>query len=175
MLQKRLFQFTPLREGRRGVHGADKPGQTHFNSRPSARGDRILHTKHNTRGLFQFTPLREGRRPMCTSAAARETFQFTPLREGRPSAASSSKKSPQISIHAPPRGATSPHRTAPSLPPISIHAPPRGATRRKEKQKQRFQFQFTPLREGRHLMHKQPMQSQYFNSRPSARGDLRVG
>ena len=150
MLQKRLFQFTPLREGRRGVHGADKPGQTHFNSRPSARGDRILHTKHNTRGLFQFTPLREGRRPMCTSAAARETFQFTPLREGRPSAASSSKKSPQISIHAPPRGATSPHRTAPSLPPISIHAPPRGATVRDAGRTQHAdEFQFTPLREGR--------------------------
>ena len=36
------------------------------------------------------------------------------------------------------------------LPDISIHAPPRGATRRILRRALRLQFQFTPLREGRH-------------------------
>ena len=58
--RKNIFQFTPLREGRRK---ATKDKKT---TRP-----------------FQFTPLREGR-PRCAGTAARPTiFQFTPLREGR--------------------------------------------------------------------------------------------
>ena len=35
-----------------------------------------------------------------------------------------------------------------------------------------LQFQFTPLREGRHADGKQEAQATYFNSRPSARGDI---
>ena len=79
-----LFQFTPLREGRRGVLARQGVHTPHFNSRPSARGDLqaaggngkenciSIHapprgaTRHDAhrRGLvgFQFTPLREGRR-----------------------------------------------------------------------------------------------------------------
>ena len=38
-----LFQFTPLREGRRRCRPAQSTTQ-HFNSRPSARGDRIERT-----------------------------------------------------------------------------------------------------------------------------------
>ena len=77
-----LFQFTPLREGRRpfvlcpsvdlliSIHapprGATSPLQLastsyDFNSRPSARGDNGVGTRFQ-RLLFQFTPLREGRR-----------------------------------------------------------------------------------------------------------------
>ena len=59
-----LFQFTPLREGRR------------------SRRNRAASTFR-----FQFTPLREGRpvyRPNCFNASI---FQFTPLREGRRSRA----------------------------------------------------------------------------------------
>ena len=59
-----------------------------------------------------------------------------------------------ISIHAPPRGATDDHDKQPPQGDISIHAPPRGAT---------------PTRtatSGR---------PEYFNSRPSARGDAMRG
>ena len=122
-----VFQFTPLREGRR-KHGVSpiKPG------------------------IFQFTPLREGRRTLYRylmlayiisihapprGATRKELFeqhmmefQFTPLREGRlrrlpPSCPSRTyfnsrpsargdrgdecdAQSQKISIHAPPRGAT---------------------------------------------------------------------
>ena len=55
-----LFQFTPLREGRR----------------------LCIKTVYNEL-LFQFTPLREGR-PMANAQYLLDViFQFTPLREGR--------------------------------------------------------------------------------------------
>ena len=57
---------------------------------------------------------------------------------------------PAISIHAPPRGATSKYFCPYRCRFISIHAPPRGATRPHENGLNHFQFQFTPLREGRH-------------------------
>ena len=54
-----LFQFTPLREGRRSSASHPTRG-IYFNSRPSARGDSAaLFEQH--RQIFQFTPLREGR------------------------------------------------------------------------------------------------------------------
>ena len=78
-----------------------------------------------------------------------------------------------ISIHAPPRGATCPLVMPRSVTmPISIHAPPRGATWRCwEKEPTREEFQFTPLREGRHHQHPANLPVEDFNSRPSARGD----
>ena len=36
---KSLFQFTPLREGRRSAGGLPAAPAVYFNSRPSARGD----------------------------------------------------------------------------------------------------------------------------------------
>ena len=100
-----LFQFTPLREGRRCF--IVRP--------PSCRGISIHApprgaTRHSCRTVaahtFQFTPLREGRRWRGAPGIAREifnsrpsargdckpflllsaaiVFQFTPLREGRP-------------------------------------------------------------------------------------------
>ena len=56
---------------------------------------------------------------------------------------------------------------------ISIHAPPRGATRTTRRSLYADVFQFTPLREGRPSTGNPAVQCQYFNSRPSARGDLR--
>ena len=79
-------------------------------------------------------------------------FQFTPLREGRRKLFRLIFCNLSISIHAPPRGATrcfSPLRPFFHL--ISIHAPPRGATA---------------------LLSAGVCNSLYFNSRPSARGDL---
>ena len=39
LAEKRLFQFTPLREGRRILKPRLKKAYSYFNSRPSARGD----------------------------------------------------------------------------------------------------------------------------------------
>ena len=98
-----LFQFTPLREGRRheGIHEREP---SHFNSRPSARGDNMdsgwdftalisIHAPPRgatsariaiyCRDIFQFTPLREGRLLRLGMNGDEFKFQFTPLREGR--------------------------------------------------------------------------------------------
>ena len=123
-----VFQFTPLREGRRvsqsfrenspiSIHapprGATNTGTTHgarpsahFNSRPSARGDVVRVIVLHRGFLFQFTPLREGRQPETPTVRKDAVFQFTPLREGRRHAAGAAGSPPAISIHAPPRGAT---------------------------------------------------------------------
>ena len=148
------------------------PSQSHFNSRPSARGDRIAGSRSTPAARFQFTPLREGRRKS-------RSRQFRRL---------------HISIHAPPRGATTPNAIISMVTKISIHAPPRGATppshgtpaspyfnsrpsARGDKPMHRVCrnppiFQFTPLREGRQKKHRFTATIMYFNSRPSARGDL---
>ena len=87
--RKKVFQFTPLREGRRGagtttaidnllisIHAPPR-GATihtdtlrnalaHFNSRPSARGDARRVREVGGLGPFQFTPLREGRPSSAT-------------------------------------------------------------------------------------------------------------
>ena len=98
-----------------------------------------------------------------------------------------------ISIHAPPRGATGVHHVIPVLYKISIHAPPRGATKQRVRgvagraisihapprgatterciHELRQKFQFTPLREGRRRYAEIHGHCRYFNSRPSARGD----
>ena len=59
---------------------------------------------------------------------------------------------------------------------ISIHAPPRGATSLGALLKtEREKFQFTPLREGRRTAALYcGERRKYFNSRPSARGDLNL-
>ena len=55
---------------------------------------------------------------------------------------------------------------------ISIHAPPRGATQLVHLCRCHLLFQFTPLREGRPAPTQCAGQRHYFNSRPSARGDV---
>ena len=143
------FQFTPLREGRRGYEGRKREGI-----------------------IFQFTPLREGRRVRwITIKKTRRNFNSRPSARGDTSDFANIERK-IISIHAPPRGAT-------TLPTenyyernISIHAPPRGATRTwsamccfamhfNSRPSARgdgvepvygewiLTFQFTPLREGR--------------------------
>ena len=57
----RLFQFTPLREGRRANGAHVGVPSSHFNSRPSARGDAASAYSIHSQDIFQFTPLREGR------------------------------------------------------------------------------------------------------------------
>ena len=56
---------------------------------------------------------------------------------------------------------------------ISIHAPPRGATEMTDPDGESYEFQFTPLREGRPHDGRESCRAEYFNSRPSARGDFK--
>ena len=164
------FQFTPLREGRPtgyigqgdksiSIHapprGATQPSfltkknRDYFNSRPSARGDKVaVHAtiffkafqftplregrQHGQRlglygRLFQFTPLREGRRSNAERILPRRGFQFTPLREGR----LPSNIHKQLLIY---------FNSRPSARGDATLATPFRAA---------FAFQFTPLREGR--------------------------
>ena len=123
-----IFQFTPLREGRRWSASRGVPHPTNFNSRPSARGDvqrlakvafgAVISIHAPPRGAtqaqlhgswfsisFQFTPLREGRLSKRGPIVEQFQFQFTPLREGRPPPVYTNETR-TISIHAPPRGAT---------------------------------------------------------------------
>ena len=121
-----VFQFTPLREGRRkhrpqhpderdiSIHapprGATMPSpsvtaSTNFNSRPSARGDPHGTNLPNSFFISIHAPPR-GATHFVSSYGSVLQFQFTPLREGRP--------------------ADKANHNLPAL------------------------FQFTPLREGRH-------------------------
>ena len=125
--ERTLFQFTPLREGRRrGSKNISR--QSYFNSRPSARGDWMIATM-----LFA-SDVYFNSRP---SARGDEEMQRV-------------RQKANISIHAPPRGATVRATQDAIRRLISIHAPPRGATNRAERRRAaRDIFQFTPLREGR--------------------------
>ena len=124
--------------------------------------------------VFQFTPLREGR-PMAEWQYVLPVWNFN----SRPSARGDKKSGAEfdyskISIHAPPRGATRKAGGLESVYNISIHAPPRGATFPATNTNVRTRFQFTPLREGRRAEGQFAERTGYFNSRPSARGDVHL-
>ena len=167
----------------------------YFNSRPSARGDGGLTTCGGMQYIFQFTPLREGRQDTAVLDTKQLLFQFTPLREGRPERRKRNERICNFNSRPSARG-DSKHGERYTPTPISIHAPPRGATRQSLKGCEFPEFQFTPLREGR-LLTSKGMQEKLaisihapprgatiprmdgrrsagnFNSRPSARGDIR--
>ena len=127
-IYQHLFQFTPLREGRRNWNSYERLC-TNFNSRPSARGDNRLGKRGFFRAYFNSRPSARGDIQSFGRCTSGHLFQFTPLREGR-----------------------RPFVLCPSVDLlISIHAPPRGATRP--------------------AGHRQ-VNVAYFNSRPSARGDM---
>jgi len=98
-----------------------------FNPRPCARGD-IINLLIGGFSLFQSTPLREGRRNIGDAG----------------------KKPEIVSIHAPARGAT-PLRLSRAWATNGFNPRPcaRGDISSVEKSLQMFQFQSTPLREGR--------------------------
>ena len=78
-----VFQFTPLREGRR------KPSlmattSFYFNSRPSARGDAQLRRKEQINELISIHAPPRGATAQAADCCCKTQFQFTPLREGRP-------------------------------------------------------------------------------------------
>ena len=169
-----LFQFTPLREGRPARFPRFPFGLRYFNSRPSARGD--AYKVRATQDAINFNS-----RP---SARGDQIMDYTEDAE-------------HISIHAPPRGATSSERqttsglhfnSRPSARgdriPVDTHSIEKDFNSRPSargdaaKLFQFFrdaQFQFTPLREGRHGVISWMKLASYFNSRPSARGDRARG
>ena len=147
-LTARIFQFTPLREGRRSTQ-LFPTSMKNFNSRLSARGDDITKGTIQARLISIHAPPR-GATAQFASLRHALLFQFTPLREGRQYFAIQLGSPRFISIHAPPRGATTLGQKALKTGAISIHAPPRGATI--------ADFRIVKIRA-------------HFNSRPSARGD----
>ena len=124
---RRIFQFTPLREGRliatmlfaSDVISIHAPPRGATDDMGEGKGIWYISIHAPPRGATQYS----------WEHLAATLFQFTPLREGRPKPAESKYNTLWISIHAPPRGATPPLRCQVRLPAISIHAPPRGATR----------------------------------------------
>ena len=125
-----VFQFTPLREGRRDVMMHTSFSSIfNFNSRPCERGDvyqlhpQNLHEYFNSRPcergdmkgqleeanvlLFQFTPLREGRLYHSQIyMEKRKYFNSRPCERGDQQGPQGPQGPKGISIHAPARGAT---------------------------------------------------------------------
>ena len=144
-----IFQFTPLREGRRRFFTSKNVTISISIHAPAGGATRYV-LRRAGRALFQFTPLREGRHTQNVIFILCVVFQFTPLREGR-------------------QHQHQPHHLQQR---ISIHAPAGGATASCRRYAAGNLFQFTPLREGRHAVRRRPdVSSAYFNSRPCGRGD----
>ena len=165
-----IFQFTPLREGRRRRTGkplrrppisihAPPRGATNaavlqlfwrtISIHAPPRGATISARHRRTPSRFQFTPLREGRpiAPRTVSWPFGISIHAPP--RGATAVCSDTRSHLQISIHAPPRGATRCYLGDTQRRDISIHAPPRGATAIQGLNGTLYTFQFTPLREGR--------------------------
>ena len=81
---------------------------------------------------------------------SQQARQFTPLREGRQPRNRQARCSAHFNSRSSARGDLSEYRVRRILI-ISIHAPPRGATCRFQNSREAHIFQFTPLREGRHI------------------------
>ena len=100
----------------------------HFNSRPSARGDRTLTAGSAGGGISIHAPPR--------GATTRRSAALRP---------------PFISIHAPPRGATRSQAGQPRVAPFQFTPLREGRPSRADLSADGVLFQFTPLREGRPL------------------------
>ena len=146
-----LFQFTPLREGRRLAGSPCDVSRHHFNSRPSARGDDGERVRFAAWCYFNSRPSARGDSHFPSSTTERGVFQFTPLREGRLNAVQYEHSQDYFNSRPSARGDIIIDSLA-----CPIHL-----------------FQFTPLREGRPSPSPaMPVKFFDFNSRPSARGDV---
>ena len=142
------FQFTPLREGRRVRHAlTDDVGDISIHAPP--RGATSF--PEQARLLFHFNS-----RPSARGDASHDANQRNAV----------------ISIHAPPRGATSFRSSCGSIVQFQFTPLREGRRQRHHRVAHAGQFQFTPLREGRPSGGVRLPPSPYFNSRPSARGDV---
>ncbi len=164
----------------------------YFNSRPSARGDKMKGMRFSMPMNFNSRPSARGDQGNVLGIICDRISIHAPPR-GATRKSGGLESVYNISIHAPPRGATEVVALLVAEVLISIHAPPRGATSGEKKLSMlsRFQFtplregrracrflvfcgfpfQFTPLREGRHARDAGHGKAADFNSRPSARGD----
>ena len=145
-----LFQFTPLREGRRhrralhpqaltiSIHAPPR-GATgsapscpsrclYFNSRPSARGDSLPQHVPGVPAISIHAPPRGATRHTHLHFRIGYISIHAPPRGATILAAPRYMHLDFISIHAPPRGATNVPVGLRLTARISIHAPPRGAT-----------------------------------------------
>ena len=187
-----IFQFTPLREGRRrflcalrrfpfiSIHAPPR-GAT-IAEHDSAYGRKIsIHapprgatTGEASNGLFvtsfQFTPLREGRRAVGDALNEEDLFQFTPLREGRPLRHKRRRAGGQFQFTPLREGRQFFKCRGFLVNRISIHAPPRGATHKVSVLCTSSLFQFTPLREGRLLFSMMPLVWRIFQFTPLREG-----
>ena len=172
----------------------DATRRPYFNSRPSARGDDGLHT------LFERLPDFNSRPSARGDIAALVAFRHVEDFNSRPSARGDREfvhgaARVGISIHAPPRGATGSSVVSYyQVKHFNSRPSARGDSEKQIKFAADLRFQFTPLREGRprpsvpHIstmeisIHAPPRgatvrdgtvsgRRDYFNSRPSARGD----
>ena len=124
------FQFTPLREGRRVA--------------VRLKGDLAISIHAPPRGATTYRP---------TARASSTYFNSRPSARGD-STAGAVGSPPAISIHAPPRGATSRERLQRRRSgDFNSRPSARGDWLESEQSEMPFQFQFTPLREGRRLEH----------------------
>ena len=101
----KTFQFTPLREGRRGDVVGAKTATT-FQFTPLREGRQFSITCLLACGYFNSRPSARGDKLHGNVVTNIKQFQFTPLREGRRVRKIKTIDDPDISIHAPPRGAT---------------------------------------------------------------------
>ena len=123
----RLFQFTPLREGRH---------------------NQLLFCRLAPLYL-QFTPLREGRPHIFSRWRVNAHFNSRPSARGDPCSKWFERSADDFNSRPSARG-DSTYAALCALGYISIHAPPRGATKADMRQVLTpIIFQFTPLREGR--------------------------
>ena len=100
------FQFTPLREGRRGTRRTS-PGTADISIHAPPRGATRRRRDYLRSHAFQFTPLREGRRALGSALGKPPTyFNSRPSARGDTSPDTTTGRDNHISIHAPPRGAT---------------------------------------------------------------------
>ena len=144
----RLFQFTPLREGR--LHGVrrERFRGDYFNSRPSARGDPRVRRDSEDFAISIHAPPRGATK--CQLYVCQHIyFNSRPSARGDQSLPNHVGRAGHISIHAPPRGATSLPRIRTVWKPFQF-TPLREGRRPCRRVGRRCRlFQFTPLREGR--------------------------
>ena len=145
----------------------------YFNSRPSARGDSSFGGSGGGGVISIHAPPRGATADVVARRKQSQKFQFTPLREGRRHGFPSIRASANFNSRPSARGDAAWCSALGDNGLISIHAPPRGATYDDgTRVLKSYLFQFTPLREGRLLFTMCIISPVYFNSRPSARGDL---
>ena len=167
------FQFTPLREGR--LCGFPTTFALQISIHAPPRGaTKITWQDWQNEPISIHAPPRGATRGVVLAAIG-SIFQFTPLREGRLIDNPEEYQRMVISIHAPPRGATYRRfnrRKSRQSKCISIHAPPRGATCTVWIQRILSAISIhAPPRGATYAVYYVCILPNYFNSRPSARGD----